>query len=244
MRRRKPPLVGLRSTSSPTASTRPVNISLDQHVRTERFDACARSASADENGRPARNGTPPGRATCGVDVQPDEVDDALVPGRRVQARRRLRAAASRSAASARRASAARNVPSARHLDLGAARLERLAQRRRCAAAAAVVTMMTGPASRVESTRAAGGVRSRRSKIDARQRPLAVGAARRQQRIVGENRCRRRRRSRRPRRARAARAGWPPPTSARVRRPGASAMQPSRLDRRLQDRRTAAARASA
>ena len=38
IRRRKPPLVGLRSTSSPTASTRPVNISLYQHIRTERLD--------------------------------------------------------------------------------------------------------------------------------------------------------------------------------------------------------------
>ena len=44
MRRRTPPLVGLRSTSSPTASTRPVNITLNQHIRSERLDARARRA--------------------------------------------------------------------------------------------------------------------------------------------------------------------------------------------------------
>src|SRR5262245_65619855 len=38
IRRRKPPLIGLRSMSSPTASTRPVNIALNHHVGTQLFD--------------------------------------------------------------------------------------------------------------------------------------------------------------------------------------------------------------
>jgi len=39
IRRRKPPLVGLRAISSPTASTSPVNIPFDDDVRTKRLDA-------------------------------------------------------------------------------------------------------------------------------------------------------------------------------------------------------------
>ena len=64
----------------------------------------------------------------------------------------------------RRASASR-ISESRRPGAGARRRSRR-QPRRCS-----VTIMTGPASSVESTRAAGGVRSRRSKIDARQRPV-------------------------------------------------------------------------
>ena len=51
------------------------------------------------------------------------------------------------------------------------------------------TIMTGPASSVESTRADGGVRSRRSKITRVSGRSPVRAAGRQQRIVGEDRAR-------------------------------------------------------
>src|SRR5438552_1086618 len=80
MRNRHPPLVGLRSTSSPTASTRPVNISLDQHIGPKWFDAPIE---------------PPGRAEgprrqkihavtsdyVRRDIEPHEVHDLFVPRR-------------------------------------------------------------------------------------------------------------------------------------------------------------------
>ena len=88
--------------------------------------------------------------------------------------------------------------------------------------------MTGPASGVESTRAVGGVRSRRSKTTRDERPLADTrrAASAADRRSGSCRCRRR--SRRFRRGRDARGDSPPPTSAASGAPGASAMRPSRL----------------
>ena len=63
---RRPPVVGLRSTTSPTASTRPVNISFDQHIGSERLDAPLEQAPRSKTGRPSRNGTPPAPSTCGV----------------------------------------------------------------------------------------------------------------------------------------------------------------------------------
>ena len=93
---------------------------------------------------------------------------------------------------------------------------------------AVLTIMTGPASSVESTRAVGGVRSRRSKIDAGQRAAAIGAAGRQQR----DRRRARSRIRLPSASTSARCRWTRRLAAgpvsRVRSPGAAAMRPSRL----------------
>ena len=65
------------------------------------------------------------------------------------------------------------------LDLRPARFERRCAGRHDCAAAAVVTIMTGPASGVESTRAVGGVRSRRSNTTRDERPLPERAARRQ-----------------------------------------------------------------
>ena len=156
-------VVGLRSTISPTASTRPVNITLYQDIRPERLDVRARRAPAAKTApRPetARRLAP---STCGVDVDAARSRRRLHPTPRRAGPRRLRAAATR----------CRRRPSTRQR-----RSERAGPRpprssppappvgvRACARAApsAVVTIMTGPASGVESTRAPGGVRSRRSK---------------------------------------------------------------------------------
>ena len=128
IRRRKPPLVGLRSTSSPTASTRPVNISLNQHVGTERLDA-----PLDELRRRKRPSVEERHAAgpehVRRDVEPHVVDERLRPTRAACS------AAPPSSSSdpicrARRAarSAARSVPSRGDLDLA-----RRAPRAACAA---------------------------------------------------------------------------------------------------------------
>src|SRR6476660_8709344 len=82
MRSRNPPLVVFRSTSSPTASTSPVNIPFDHHVRTERLDAPFGER---------RYGKRPSRQECDTlgsehvrcDIEADEVDHAFVPGGRM-----------------------------------------------------------------------------------------------------------------------------------------------------------------
>src|SRR5438128_257028 len=84
-RSRKPPLVGLRSTNSPTASTRPVNISLYQDIGTERFHMLLRERS---------RGKPPSveqLETVGTndvwrDVEAYVINEAFIPGARVQRR--------------------------------------------------------------------------------------------------------------------------------------------------------------
>src|SRR5262245_55667586 len=83
IRRRKPPLVGLRSMSSPTASTRPVNIALYHHVGTQLFDTSVPKLRGPEppieQERHAR-----GSQHVRCHIQPDEIDQALVPRPRVQ----------------------------------------------------------------------------------------------------------------------------------------------------------------
>ena len=64
--------------------------------------------------------------------------------------------------------------------------------------------------------------------DARQRPFAVAPRAVSSGIVGQDRPDARRRSRRSRRAPDARGGWPRAEVSASRRPGASAMKPSRL----------------
>ena len=173
-----PPLVGLRSTSSPTASTSPVNISLNQDVRPERLDPpleqiaptqnepagekrhSARCRARAASRRAARNRPAPSshaaRVHRGAAFEQQRSDLPRAPG----------GSAPREAC--RRAATSICAPRA---SSGAGTSAR-------AAAAAVVTMMTGPASRVESTRASGGVRSRRSKTTrvsgrSRKAPRAV-----------------------------------------------------------------------
>ena len=228
MRSRTPPLVGLRSTTSPTASTRPVNISLRSARPARAARRAARRASAVENRRPVEKRHAPGAEHVRRDVQPHVVDDALVPRRRVQ-----RAPPS---------SSSELMPrSPRHVERRARTCRRAATsisaprassalRSSCAldAAGAVVTMMTGPASRVESTRAPGGVRSSRSKTTRVSGRSRYDAAGRQQRIVGQDRPDADADGVDLGADAAARAGSPPRTSARVRRPALAAMQPSRL----------------
>src|SRR5436190_53431 len=82
IRRRNPPLVGFRSTSSPTPSTRPVNIALYQDIRTERRDSPI--AQIRRRKRPSRKECDAaGAEHARRDVQPHIVDEALVPGGRV-----------------------------------------------------------------------------------------------------------------------------------------------------------------
>src|SRR5262245_387315 len=82
-RKRKPPRVGLRSMSSPTASTRPVNIALYHHVGTQLFDASISELRGPkppiEQERHARSSQ---HVRC--HIQPDEINQALVPRPRVQ----------------------------------------------------------------------------------------------------------------------------------------------------------------
>src|SRR5919198_761875 len=83
IRRRKPPLITLRSISSPTASTSPVNIPFDDDVRTKRFDAPFVQ-------RRRRESAPRQQFDAAVaehvrrHVQPDVIDQPFVPGSRVQ----------------------------------------------------------------------------------------------------------------------------------------------------------------
>src|SRR5262249_34307505 len=121
MHRRKPAPVALRSINSPTDSTSPVNIPFDQYIRSERLDDCVVQRGCPERAtgqkldaffaEPVRR-----------DVQADNVDEILIPGRAVKRgssfeheRRHL----------ARRQALERSPerPVARHLDFGARALE-------------------------------------------------------------------------------------------------------------------------
>src|SRR5882762_2369296 len=82
MRSRNPPLVGLRSTSSPTASTSPVNITLYQHIGTQRLDttivqSCRPEWAIEQQPHAV------GAQDAWRHVQADEIDQPLVPRRRV-----------------------------------------------------------------------------------------------------------------------------------------------------------------
>src|SRR5439155_18439102 len=80
MRKRSPPLVGLRSSRTPVASMRPVNIAFNQHVRAQRLDVAVDQIARGEAAaveKPDATGADRGRR----DVQAHDVDEALVPGR-------------------------------------------------------------------------------------------------------------------------------------------------------------------
>src|SRR5947207_14950774 len=83
MRRRNPPLVALRSRSSPTDSTSPVNIPFDQDIGPERLDH-----AIVERGRAKRSSQQQLDTVFAEhvrrDVEADDVDELLVPGRAVQ----------------------------------------------------------------------------------------------------------------------------------------------------------------
>src|SRR5687767_3429034 len=82
-RSRNPPLVGFRSISSPTASTRPVNIPLYHHVRVQRLDVTLHERS---RGKPPPVEELETACTNDMrrDVQPHVVNKAGIPRRRVQ----------------------------------------------------------------------------------------------------------------------------------------------------------------
>src|SRR6185436_2653773 len=82
IRSRKPPLIGLRSITSPTPSTRPVNIPLYQDVGTERRDSTLAELRRRKRAiRQQRDGVL--AKDMRRDVQPHVVDEARVPGRGV-----------------------------------------------------------------------------------------------------------------------------------------------------------------
>src|SRR5919197_4262819 len=82
IRRRKPPLITLRSISSPTASTSPVNIPFDDDVRTKRFDAPFEQRGGRESATREQFDAAVSQ-NVGRHVQPDVVDEPFVPRRRV-----------------------------------------------------------------------------------------------------------------------------------------------------------------
>src|SRR5262245_52901487 len=83
MLRRKPPPVALRSTSSPTDSTSPVNITLDQHIRPERLDDRVVERCRPE-GAPGQKLDALLAQPVRCDVQADDVYQILIPRRAVQ----------------------------------------------------------------------------------------------------------------------------------------------------------------
>src|SRR5712691_382638 len=184
IRRRNPPLVGFRSTSSPTPSTRPVNIALYQDIRTERRDSpIAQIRRRKSPLRQQRHAAASDHVRR--DVQPHIVDQALVPGRRVHRGATLeqqRTDLPRSETLQGRAK--RPVPG--HLNLRAARFEPRAQpgafRRRCGGDD---DDRPGVTCREHSSMR----RCPKAPIEdhADQRALAVGASRGQLGVVDENR---------------------------------------------------------
>src|SRR5438093_8391436 len=182
-RRRKPPLVGLRSTSSPTASTRPVNISLYQHIGPQLFDAAIAEVRGPESSIAQERHT---RRSQHVrrDVQPDEIDQSLVPGARVQRRPTFEQQGAHAASAESIQRRAERLPG--DVDLRSRALES--------------TTQVWPARRlgggddddrpgVACREDARPWRSPKAAVenDARQWPLTKRAPRRQQRIVAQNR---------------------------------------------------------
>ncbi len=228
---RTPPLVGLHSTSFADR----FNEAREHNLRSAHPDRAARSARSNKRRRRKRPPVekPQAARTEHVrrHVEPHEVDHALRPTPPGASRRRLRAAASRSAALPRHVERGAERAVRGDLDLGAARLE----------APAHVRSSRAGRRRHDDDRAGVTCREharvgRRPQTavedDARQRALAIGAARASAADRRRGPCRRRRRSRRPRRERAARGGSPRPRSARA-PPGRLRDAAVEADRRLQ-----------
>src|SRR5207244_3348042 len=82
-RSRTPPPVGRASTTCPTDSMRPVNISFNQHVGSDRLHSALRT----EGGEQPPTGEKPdtaGSEHVRRDIEPGEVDHPFVPGRSVE----------------------------------------------------------------------------------------------------------------------------------------------------------------
>ena len=173
---------------SPTASMRPVNITFDERYRARAASTFGSISEDDANSAAVeQRHALPGPEPIGRHVQLDVVDDAFVPGRARAPRRRLRAEGSEypSADKLREARAASRAPRTRargaRTRSSAARSAGLSR-----SASGVVSIITGPAERVENS--AGVRRGAQATVehDPRQGTLAVHLPRRQQRVVGEN----------------------------------------------------------
>ena len=156
MRMRKPASMAVSSATSPTDSINPVNIPFHQHVDAERCHAAIDERGERQRVRRATNSRRPERQRR--DIQMDGIDESRSTPQR----------------------GARPPFEHKRHDLPRRAGERLRQRStligsssapaaRVAGAVAViamlsgvVTIITGPASSVENTRAEGGIRSRRS----------------------------------------------------------------------------------
>src|SRR6266850_4628939 len=186
IRSRTPPAVGLRSTSSPTASTRPVNISFNQRIGTEpqfaAIDELRRIECASAEKRHAARAD-----DARADVNADQVHEVFIPRRRVH----FGSALDEQRFDAEIGEALERRPQRRPLDgfdSGAARFERLYQ----------LGAGRGRRRSHDHDRPGGQCREdgrvRRSaqpsiEYDPRQRAFAIYTARREQRIVDENRLR-------------------------------------------------------
>src|SRR5437773_2940736 len=121
-RSRTPPLVALRSINSPTASTRPVNISLYQDIGTERFHMLLHERSRGKLPSVEQFETA-GTNDLRRDVKTHVIDEAFVPRARVH----RRAAFEQERSDPPRGKPLQRRPEravARHLDLRAAVFER------------------------------------------------------------------------------------------------------------------------
>ena len=187
---------------------------------------CRSIRSSDVDGPPRQKRDAAGPEDVRRDVQPDEVHDALRPTRPRGSPRLLRGGAiPPGARPARRGRHETSGPLA--ATMTAPRASSGSRSAGFPAAAADVMMMTGPRERVESTAACAGVRSRRSKITrvsgrSRKAPRAVSCGSSVRMVPAPT----------PMASTSARSAWACRLAAAevsaVRRPCASARQPSRL----------------